>query len=329
MTKIKDLISQSIKPTCVLASIFLSQLSAHASDDISTDDCIQNQILTAQDETTIGEIRKRCAFITGSTQEPTIVMQRQRREMSLFGDEFSILLHRDNYLLPLTHNYKNTQQSLESTESTEFDELELKFQFSIKSVLLTNLPLFKGQLYGAYTNQSHWQAYDSERSRPFRETNHQPEIFVDFPSSLRFRNWELNTFRLGLNHQSNGRSGGISRSWNRAFGELEFSSRHNELNLRSWWQISNDDDNPDIDQFMGHFQLGGLHRLGKHSLHWNARKSFSRDGKGAVELGWSRRIGGREDLRLYLQYFEGYGENLIDYNRNVRRLGLGVKIGVN
>lgn len=311
--------------------LFIIQLlitqPANAADSVVS--CLQQSVLSADDSISVGELREQCNLQLDLRVDNTIVQERKRRQMSLFGDEFSILLHRDNYLLPLTHNRRNTQPSLAINEAIEFDDLELKFQVSIKTMLLSNLPLFRGQLFAAYTNQSHWQAFNSKASRPFRETNHQPELFVDFPASWQYGNWQLNTLRFGLNHHSNGQTGDISRSWNRAFGELEFSSEHSEVSLRTWWQVEDDEDNPDITRFMGNFQLNGLHKMEKHQFQWGLRKSFEDGGKGAFELGWSRRIGGREDLRMFIQYFEGYGESLIDYNRNIQRIGVGFKVGAN
>ncbi|RBP50711.1 phospholipase A [Arenicella xantha] len=319
---------KKLSATLIFAALLVSSDAQSQHDNEAVNACLQQQLASAPDSTTMQEVRSLCSLLDQDDTGATVVSERKKRQMSLFGDEFSILLHRDNYLLPLTHNTKNQAAALEFSEATELDDVEMKFQLSIKTTLLSHTPLFDGQVFAAYTNQSHWQAYNEEVSRPFRETNHQPELFVDFPARFALGNWQLNTFRFGLNHQSNGRAGEISRSWNRLYSEFEFASEQNEMSLRLWKQVS-DEDNPDISRFMGNFQLNGWHKLGKHQLHWMARKSLQGGGKGALELGWSRRIGGREDLRLYLQIFDGYGESLIDYDRHVRRVGLGFKIGAN
>ena len=56
------------------------------------------------------------------------------------------------------------------------------------------------------------------------------------------------------------------------------------------------------------------------------RRSFARSGKGAVQLDWSRPTGFSPDLRWHIQYFDGYGESMLDYTRRVRRIGLGVML---
>jgi len=308
-------------PWCILliAGIFQSLSYAVEVDE----KCVLNTVATASDDLTVADIRERCA----SKEGETLGELRKERERSLFGDGFSLLLHRDNYVLPITHNSKPGAVMDEFGEARELDDEEIKFQISLRSLLLNNLP-FNGQLYAAYTNQSHWQAYNSDDSRPFRETNHQPELFVDFPTDIQWHGVKLNAIRFAINHQSNGRSGVISRSWNRAYAELLMSTKYSQVNFRTWLQISDEEDNPDIEDFMGNFQIDGLRKFGKHQLHWKTRHNLRSDSRGALELGWSRRIGGREDIRLYLQYFTGYGESLIDYNRKTERIGLGFKIGV-
>lgn len=288
----------------------------------SYEQCVLERVENGQAKLTVAEIRNVCAEEPDSLGE-----ERANRELSLFGDEFSILLHRDNYILPVAHNNEARALPEGFGEARELDDEEIKFQISIKSMLLNNLP-YNAKLFAAYTNQSHWQAYNSDYSRPFRETNHQPELLLEFPLEKQYRGITFDALRLAINHQSNGRSGLVSRSWNRAYAELLMSTKYSKLGLRSWWQITDDEDNPDIADYMGHFQLDGLRQFGKHQLHWKLRNTLDSNDRGAVELGWSRRIGGREDIRLYLQYFNGYGESLIDYNRKTERIGLGFKIGV-
>ncbi len=53
----------------------------------------------------------------------------------------------------------------------------------------------------------------------------------------------------------------------------------------------------------------------------NLESGFSR---GAVELGWSFPLFKYPYLKGYLQYFSGYGESLIDYDRYVNTIGVGL-----
>ena len=48
--------------------------------------------------------------------------------------------------------------------------------------------------------------------------------------------------------------------------------------------------------------------------------------RGAVELGWSFPVFDYPYLKGYVQYFYGYGESLIDYDRKVNRIGVGISV---
>jgi phospholipase A1 len=81
------------------------------------------------------------------------------------------------------------------------------------------------------------------------------------------------------------------------------------------------DDNPDIEDYMGHFELTGAYIWHKMEFTGLLRHNFS-TGYGAVEVGLSVPLWGR--LRGYTQYFAGYGESMIDYNYYNRRIGVGI-----
>ena len=142
----------------------------------------------------------------------------------------------------------------------------------------------------------------------------------------------LRNIQLGFNHQSNGRSGDQSRSWNRIFASFLFEKGNFYTTLKPWWRIpekdkdspndNSGDDNPDINKYLGYGEWSLFYRLGNHNLSMMLRNNLRADNKGAVQLDWSFPMTGR--FRGYLQYFNGYGESLIDYNASVNRLSLGV-----
>jgi len=72
-----------------------------------------------------------------------------------------------------------------------------------------------GDLWGAYTQNSRWQVYNSEESRPFRETNYETEVMLVLRNNYRLGGWQGHMAAISLNHQSNGREDPFSRSWNR------------------------------------------------------------------------------------------------------------------
>jgi phospholipase A1 len=182
-----------------------------------------------------------------------------------------------------------------------------------------------------YTNRSFWQAYNSAISKPFRETNHEPELMVTW----QMKNYWLDYVGLSLNHQSNGQSSTLSRSWNRIIGEAAVLVPNAVVHVRAWWRISeknsadpedpSDDDNPDIEKYLGYGELTYLHVMKHHQFSATMRNNLDwNENRGSLELGWSFPMTSK--TKGYIQYFNGYGESLIDYNRYQERFGIGIKL---
>lgn len=334
--------------TLVVMAGMLAPLPASAEAATSLmDRCLLNKLSYVSDKTTIGELRSACLIeIESSSQskkaaalpppapdeeaeEPTAVERRLAFEAETEGRPFVITPHRPNYILPLTYNSKvNEEPFAFSGASDDLRHTEIKFQLSFKLPLAYNLFNETTDLYFAYTNQSWWQAYSGDISSPFRETNHEPEIFFSYHNDwevLGFRNRLIN---IGLNHQSNGRAEPLSRSWNRIVGSAVFDRGDLGVLVRAWYRIpedDEDDDNPKITKYMGHGDVRAAYVWRENTFQGMLRNNLSTsDNKGAIELTWSRQLFG--PLRLYTQYFNGYGESLIDHDHRVNRLGIGFAI---
>ena len=93
------------------------------------------------------------------------------------------------------------------------------------------------------------------------------------------------------------------------------------LGVRFWKRFlesSEDDDNPDIVDYLGHGELFLGYDRGSHRYGLMLRNPFEYP---TVQLDWSYLL--TDNVRLYVQYFNGYGESLIDYNRRANRIGVG------
>ncbi|MBN2255436.1 MAG: phospholipase A [Deltaproteobacteria bacterium] len=240
-------------------------------------------------------------------------------------DKYAIVIHRSNYLLPFAYNRSPSREPYLAEGSSEnVKEAEVKFQLSFKVKLWQDLLGRDADLWFGYTQKSFWQLYDFSESSPFRETNYEPEMLVNFRTNFNFLGMDARTVTVGLNHQSNGRSGRYSRSWNRIVGNLGLEKRKFTLLLKTWYRIPehDDDDNPDLDAYVGYGELWGYylwkgHRFGV-MLRNNLRSSHNR---GAVQLDWGIPLTDR--IAFYMQYFNGYGESLLDYNCGSNRISLG------
>ncbi|MCF7989587.1 MAG: phospholipase A [Thiohalocapsa sp.] len=238
---------------------------------------------------------------------------------------FGLRPYRRNYLLPVTYN-SNVNRNVPEQESIDipffgddaFDDVEMKFQISFEVPVWTRIARQPLDLYFGYTQLAFFQAYNQEYSSPFRETNYEPELGLHWQPKLSALGWRLRSVRGALNHQSNGRSEPLSRSWNRLTGEVAVERGDFDLSLRLWTLLgANPPDNPDIDDFLGYGELRAGYSLGKHHLGIMLR-SVSHP---TVQLDWSYPLG--ERLRVYAQYFNGFGESLLDYDHSVNRIGVG------
>jgi phospholipase A1 len=239
------------------------------------------------------------------------------------------------YLLPLNWTDRvNATPGAPSPDHTVTDPLvlrplEVKYQLSLKAKLWERPLNLPGTIWGGYTQSSRWQVYNGAESRPFRETNYEPELIYAWPLDHQLLGWRLRLVSVALSHQSNGRSLPLSRSWNRWIGEAAFERGDWTMQIRPWWRISEaagDDDNPDIGDYMGRSEVLFTGKLGGGIVALQLRHSLrgGSGSRGSAQLEWSVPIDGA--LHVYTQWFTGYGESMIDYNHKQNKLGLGISI---
>ena len=242
--------------------------------------------------------------------------------------------YRPMYLMPVFYSINpNRDPSTPNRETVNYtdDEMnntELKLQVSLKTKVAEDLFGTNADMWFGYTQQSHWQVYNSENSRPFRATDYEPEVFVTQPvaANLPFGG-RLRMLGAGASHHSNGQSDPLSRSWNRVYlmGGAEWGKF--TVIPRVWSRIKTEsngdtDDNPDIEDFMGYGDVTFLYDLpDRHSVSGTLRYNTKTD-KGAMQLNYVYPLS--EDINGYLQLFHGYGESIIDYNHKNTAVGLGV-----
>lgn len=324
-----------ISSVLIIGSMLFSiTLRAETGDD--KDDCLLDALKSAEQSITVKQIRNRCKRIsTRVTAEPGAISRRIISERKTAFDPYVITPHKMNYILPVSVSdginpdaYKfagDLDENLEDTES--------KFQISIKVPLNYDSMFIEGDgIYVGFTLQAWWQIYSDNISKPFRETNYQPEFFYLAP--LDWHPGGGNTgFMVGIEHQSNGRTQLLSRSWNRIYFDFLYEQENFALSFRPWWRLNEDDkefplssegdDNPDIEDYMGYFELGMAYQWHDYEFSFKGRENFS-EHHGGLELGLTFPLWGK--LRGYLQYTAGYGESLIDYNHSQQRFGLGIAL---
>jgi phospholipase A1 len=268
-------------------------------------------------------------------EEPSLLGERWGIGISDRDSRFDLRAHKPSYLLaarfsdnPNTLPTSPTKPPL--TEPQDIQATEAKYQVSFKVKLADFGEILPGTppsaLWVGYTQQSQWQVYNPRTSRPFRETNYEPEVMLAFFPDRPVLGWRWRLAALGVNHQSNGRSEPLSRSWNRVY--LLFGAEIGEFGLlvRPWLRLPEDytkDDNPDITRYYGYGDVTGVYRYGDHTLSLMTRYNPA-TGRGALQAGWNFPLQRR--VRGYLQWFSGYGESLIDYNVRQNTIGIGISL---
>ena len=188
-----------------------------------------------------------------------------------------------------------------------------------------------------YSQQSYWQLFNNSLSRPFRATDHEPEITYIFPVDVDMgRGWRVRYVGVSANHQSNGQSVPLSRSWNRVIAKagMEYGNTF-VVNANLWQRLPEDastDDNPDIADLVGRGEVAGVWNINDtHSLALTVRHSLQANANGSVRLAWLYKVAStnaenRNGLRLHTELFSGYGDSLLDYNRRRNVLSVGLTL---
>jgi hypothetical protein len=211
-----------------------------------------------------------------------------------------------------------------------------RFQLSFKYRLFdpasgfgADQPWLVGFYFG-YTQTSFWDL--SAESKPFHDTSYRPSFFWKWQRTAE-RPW-IDAVRLGFEHESNGQGGATSRSINTLFvrpewrwsagrgGMIEFTPK--------FYTYLSKGENADIPQYRGYVDWRLRHDVGGQWIS-TAVVRTGIAGKGSLLLDMSRRT---RDVRvgplsgyLHLQFFNGFGESILDYNvrRNAQlRVGLAI-----
>lgn len=185
------------------------------------------------------------------------------------------------------------------------------------------------RLHFGYTQTSVWNLSDD--SRPFRDTSYRPALFWARENNADLT--RVDRLRAGIEHESNGREGAQSRSINVLFVQpgwdrilengkrLEFAPR--------FYSYVDKEENPDIQRYRGYADWRV--RYGDDERSWRAMARLGTAGKGSLTLEWFERTRGRgpglEAAYFYAQFFAGYGEDILDYDRRFKsqiRLGFAI-----
>lgn len=233
-----------------------------------------------------------------------------------FDNEPYFGLYKDNYFIFGTSlGPKPTKQNS-----------NVKFQISIAQKLTKSTLPWGTYLYLFYTQKAFWNVL--ENSMPFHDLNFNPGIGLAKP--LFAEGSYIGKAIFQIEHESNGRDSIQSRSWNRiSFGANIIIDNNMMVHGKYWIPIVDGENNRDITRYVGIFQ-GGVNYISDNqrffgSLTFVKRRKWNLSVNTTVEFGY--KISKNDNQYLFFQYFNGYGEGLLDYKtfRSEFRIGMVIR----
>jgi len=201
----------------------------------------------------------------------------------------------------------------------------VKFQISISQRLTKNTLPFGTYLYLFYSQKVFWNIL--ENSMPMTDLNFNPGVGLAKPLFVKDR--YIGKATLVIEHESNGRDGDASRSWNKVtLGGSIIIDPQLMVHGKVWLPIIDGMNNKDILNYCGIYQIGtsfmSTNKRFGASVILTKRKGWKLNYNTVVELNY--RLFAKENQYLFLQYYNGYGEGLLDYKQFHSQLRVGIVI---
>lgn len=225
-------------------------------------------------------------------------------------------LYKDNYFTVGTtvgHQTPNKHNS------------DVKFQISIAHRLTKSVLPWHTYIFLMYSQKTMWNVF--EKSMPMRDMNFNPGIGWTKPFFNKDR--YVGKLTLMVEHESNGRDGTNSRSWNKI--SLSGSVLIDEwimVHGKVWIPIVDGENNRDILRYSGIYQHGVEIATPDRKFIWDLtlvkRKGWNLSFNTILEFSW--RVHKKSNQYLFVQYYNGYGECLLDYKQFHSRLRAGIVI---
>ena len=202
---------------------------------------------------------------------------------------------------------------------------DVKFQISV-SQRLTNATLPGGTfLYLFYTQKCFWSVF--QNSMPMTDLNFNPGIGLTKPLFVKDR--YIGKLSLIVEHESNGRDSIWSRSWNKVSLAANVIIDPNIMVAgKVWIPIVDGQNNQDILDYNGIYQFSIQamtdNRRFTGAITLVKRRGWNLNYNTIFELAY--RFSDNTNQYLFLQYYNGYGEGLLDYKVHKSQLRVGIVI---
>lgn len=242
-------------------------------------------------------------------------------------EEFTDSLKNEFLNAPYFGLYKDNYFTVGTTVGKKPDKhnSDVKFQLSIAQRLTkTTLPL-NSYLFIAFSIKAMWNVF--ENSLPMRDLNFNPGLGWSFPFFSKGR--YAGKFTFMIEHESNGRDGDESRSWNKiSFAGSTLVNEWLMVHSKFWIPIVDGENNRDILKYSGIYQGGLAVTTPNQRFGWALtlvkRKGWNLNFNTILEFNW--RIFPKDNEYFFVQYYNGFGECMLDYNKFHSRIRVGMVI---
>ena len=254
--------------------------------------------------------------------------ERLTKQMVANDNHFSLMPYKKNYII--------YSQLLAGANTAPYDvaypgdpvrykDYELQLQVSLMVPIWLDMFGLPVTTYVAYTNRSFWQFFDIDDSQPFRETNHEPEVWLAWFYDLYWGDLNAEMVWFGFEHQSNGQYVKLSRGWNRAYLDLYFNYNAFSLSVRPWLVMgdgAHEDEAYDYEKYLGNGEVKAIYTWRHFDVGATWSYSFAGLEYGSImvdlDIPLSNYVSG------YVRYFNGYGESLIDFDYRSNTISAGI-----
>lgn len=198
------------------------------------------------------------------------------------------------------------------------------FQISIRQRLTKSYLPFNTFAYLTYTQKSFWDVY--AESAPFKDNNYNPALGV---GKYIIRNNKLmGGGFIQLEHESNGKDGADSRSWNYLSASVKyFYNPRLNLGIKMWLPFVDGEENKDLLDYKGLATLSGNY-ITKKSMWWLSAEVTPRKGWGNANtiITIAYRVSKSQNQYLFGRFYNGKGDSLLDYDKYEMNFRVGICI---
>ncbi len=273
----------------------------------------KDSISVSVDSVKNSPVRQRAEAVLDAVFKKEAVLNNADSIIQSFDDMPSFGIYKNNYVVTGTTIGHNPDK----------DNSDAKFQISVMQRLTNSVLPFRTYLFLTYSQLAFWDIY--KESFPFSDINFNPTVGIG--KALVYKNRFLGTLNLQLEHESNGKAGDDSRSWNKvSFGSIFLLNNHWTFQTKLWIPIVDGQNNKNIVSYkgFGHFALDyNNKRLNVGALMTKRAGSFF-DYNMSVNV--SYKIFKNENQHLFVEYYNGYGENMLFFKQYRQRIRVGFVI---